>query len=119
MGHVLRDVIIARAHSSFSLYSAVAVAMIASFCAAARLRQGIEPLRSRCCVVVGEITHLTLLLNTAEGKRDIPHPKHDGKPIERHVVYAAPCLRRYGGIGKWVGRMSLAACLLMGLPSLL
>jgi len=63
-------------------------------------------------VVVGEITHLTLLLNPAEGKMDIPHPKHDGKPIERHVVYAAhpmpSKIRRY-----------LAACLLMGLPSLL
>ena len=63
-------------------------------------------------VVVGEITHLTLLLNPAEGKTDIPHPKHDGKLIERHVVYAAhpmpSKIRRY-----------LAACLLMGLPSLL
>ena len=29
------------------------------------------------------------------------------------------CLRIYGGIGNWVGRMSLAACLVMGLPSLL
>ena len=72
------NVIIARAHSSFSRVSAVAIAMIASICAAARLRQGIAPLRSRSCVGFGEITHLTLLLNTAEGKRDIPRPKHDG-----------------------------------------
>ena len=72
------NVIIARAHSSFSRVSAVAIAMIASICAAARLRQGIAPLRGRSCVVFGESTHLTLLLNTAEGKRDIPRPKHDG-----------------------------------------
>ena len=76
------NVIIARSHS-FSRF------LCFSRRAAARRHQGIEPLRSRCCVVVGEIPHLTLLLNTAEGKRDIPHPKHDGKLIERHVVYAA------------------------------
>ena len=29
------------------------------------------------------------------------------------------CLRRYRGIGNWVGRMSLASCVLIGLPSLL
>ena len=67
------NVIIARAHSSFSRVSAVAIAMIASICAAARLRQGIAPLRSRSCVVFG-----ALLINTAKGKMDIPCPKHDG-----------------------------------------
>ena len=72
------NVIIARAHSSFSRVSAVAVAMIASLCAAARWRQGIEPLRSRSCVVFGEIPHLTLLLKTVEGQRNM-----------RHVLYAA------------------------------
>ena len=39
--------------------------------------QGIAPLRSRSCVVFGEVTHLTLLLNT-EGKMEMPRPKHDG-----------------------------------------
>ena len=76
MGHVLRDVIIARAHSSFSRYSAVAVAMIASFCAAARLRQGIAP-----CVVFGEIPHRFLLLKPVEGQKNM-----------RHVLYAAHSL---------------------------
>ena len=58
--------------------SAVAVAVTASLCAAARWRQGIEPLRSRSCVVFGEIPHLTLLLKTVEGQRNM-----------RHVLYAA------------------------------
>lgn len=97
--------------------------MTASLCAAARRHQGIEPLRSRCCVVFGEIPHLTLLLKTVHDLRErgISHtPKTTANPSRgmwcmRPTLY----LRRYEGIGNWVGRMPLAACLLMGLPSFL
>ena len=44
-----------------------------------------------------------LPFKTVEGKRDISHPKHDGKPIERHVVYAVHLMpskiRRYWQLG--------------------
>jgi hypothetical protein len=86
------NVIIARAHSSFSRVSAVAVAMIASLCAAARWRQGIEPLRSRSCVVFGEIPHLTLLLKTVEGQRNMRHVLYAAHPIPSKI-------RRYWQLG--------------------
>ena len=51
----------------------------------------------------------------------IPHTPNTTANPSRGMWCMRPtlCLRRYRGIGTWVGRMSLASCVLIGLPSLL